>query len=105
MNLADAVPGAQVAAHLLNLGRLCGDNRLGQGLDLRVLRLLQGRVGHADGVLVMGNHHLHEHLVQIGVRIHLAHHPTHRATHHARPHHAAHHAVEQGRAEGEGGQE
>ena len=38
--LLDPVPGFEIPAHLLDLGRLRGDDRLGQGLDLGVLRLL-----------------------------------------------------------------
>src|SRR6266545_2048253 len=81
------IPVVPIALHFHNLGLLCGDDALGQRLDLRVLSLRQRLLGHADRGLVMRDHHLKEHAIEIDIPTHHLFHLV--AVHHATRHHPA----------------
>src|SRR3989442_9454132 len=51
--------------HQLNFRLLVGDDLLGQPAHLRVIAVQQERLGHIDGALMMGNHHVHEIMISV----------------------------------------
>ena len=62
--LGDA-PLGEPGAHRLDLGLLSGQDLLRERGDSRIdVGLVEHELGHVDGLLVVRNHHLHEHLVR-----------------------------------------